>query len=330
MRLTPEQKAEIFRLKRSGLGYGRIAAATSIKHTTVRAVCKRSGLFDDNPTHAALFTIPQPQYSTELATVKPLPAQKVVTGHKQTDAYLWVLEVIQLNEPAHLAAAEEALSKLTIKPKDAEKRYRDWLGLNGTDPLHVAFGTLFMDNPQHFLSSARSNIDNASQVRAHYGSYDAAMEPVAAELLIDQSVLLVGDDFGMTDEEKASGSISGLKRHLAVENARTEAHSGFCDVLPDPHTLSDVVREFEYWNWLYDMRHTASKELGWQYGAEHRQEVYDREDWLNGKLATLRPRHQREAVDVLKWLLQSGRHEDREELDDILVNLVGGTVELDS
>jgi hypothetical protein len=37
--------------------------------------------------------------------IKPLPLQKVITGHKQTDAYLWVLEVIQLNEPAHLAAA---------------------------------------------------------------------------------------------------------------------------------------------------------------------------------------------------------------------------------
>ena len=270
MRLTPEQKAEIFRLKRSGLGYGRIASATGIKHTTVRAVCKRCGLFDDNPAHAALFTIPQPQYSTELATVKPLPPQKVVTGHKQTDAYLWVLEVIQLNEPAHLAAAEEALQKLTIKPKDAEKRYRDWLVLNGTDLLNVAFGTLFMDNPQHFLSRARSNIDSARQVRAHYGSYDAAMEPVAAELLIDQSVLLVGDDFGMTKEESAEGATYGIDRHLEVESARMVAQDGFSDVLPDPHTLSDVVREFEYWNWLYEMRHTASKELGWQYGADQR------------------------------------------------------------
>ncbi|AUV42569.1 helix-turn-helix domain-containing protein [Citrobacter freundii complex sp. CFNIH9] len=324
MRLTPEQKAEIFRLKRSGLGYGRIASATGIKHTTVRAVCKRCGLFDDNPAHAALFTIPQPQYSTELATVKPLPPQKVVTGHKQTDAYLWVLEVIQLNEPAHLAAAEEALQKLTIKPKDAEKRYRDWLVLNGTDLLNVAFGTLFMDNPQHFLSRARSNIDSARQVRAHYGSYDAAMEPVAAELLIDQSVLLVGDDFGMTEEESAEGATYGIDRHLEVESARMVAQDGFSDVLPDPHTLSDVVREFEYWNWLYEMRHTASKELGWHYGADQRQEISDREDWLDGKLAALRPRHQREAVDVLKWLLQSERHDGRDELDKILINLVSG------
>lgn len=322
MRLTPEQKAEIIRLKTLGLGYGRISGDLGIKTTTVRAVCKRSGLFDDNPAHAALFTIPEPVHSCELATVKPLPPQKVVTGHKQTDAYLWVLEVIQLNEPAHLAAAEEALQKLTIKPKDAEKRYRDWLVLNGTDLLNVAFGTLFMDNPQHFLSRARSNIDSARQVRAHYGSYDAAMEPVAAELLIDQSVMLVGDDFGMTDEESAEGY--GIERYREIEDARTVAQDGFSDVLPDPHTLSDVVREFEYWDWLYKMRHTASKELGWQYSADQRQEVSDREDWLDGRLATIRPRHQHEAVDVLKWLLQSERHEGRDEMDTILLNLVSG------
>lgn len=322
MRLTPEQKAEIIRLKRRGFGYGRIAGELGIKTTTVRAVCKRSGLFDDNPAHAALFTIPTPVHSTELATVKPLPQQRVVTGHKQTDAYLWVLEVIKLNEPAHLAAAEEALQKLTIKPKDAEKRYRDWLVLNGTDLLNVAFGTLFMDNPQHFLSRARSNIDSARQVRAHYDSYDAAMEPVAAELLIDQSGLLVGDDFGMTEEESAEGY--GIERHREIEDARTVAQDGFSDVLPDPHTLSDVVREFEYWDWLYKMRHTASKELGWQYGADQRQEVSDREDWLDGRLATIRPRHQHEAVDVLKWLLQSERHEGSDEMGTILLNLVSG------
>ncbi|HHJ4233276.1 helix-turn-helix domain-containing protein [Citrobacter freundii] len=324
MRLTPEQKAVIFRLKRSGLGYGRIASATGIKHTTVRAVCKRSGLFDDNPAHAALFTIPEQKYSTELATVKPLPQQKVVTGHKQTDAYLWVLEVIKLNEPAHLPAAEAALSKLTIDPKDAEKRYRDWMMLNGADMLNMVFGTLFMDDPQHFIRRAKENIASASQVRAHYGSYDAAMKPVAAELLIDQSVLLVGDNFGMTEDEAASGTIYGHERYFEVEDARSEAHNGFCDVLPDPHTLSDVVREFEYWNWLYHMRNTASKELGDRYGVEHRQEVYDREDWLDKKLATVRPRHQREAVDVLKWLLKSERHDGRDELDAILLNLVGG------
>ena len=69
MRLTSEQKAEIIRLKRRGLGYGRISGELSIKTTTVRAVCKRCGLFDDNPAHAALFTIPEPLYNWQLSTV---------------------------------------------------------------------------------------------------------------------------------------------------------------------------------------------------------------------------------------------------------------------
>lgn len=54
----------------------------------------------DNNEHKALFTIPTAAYSSTLANIKPLPEQRRITGHKQTDAYLWVLEVIRLNEPA--------------------------------------------------------------------------------------------------------------------------------------------------------------------------------------------------------------------------------------
>ncbi|MDC9591954.1 helix-turn-helix domain-containing protein, partial [Xenorhabdus sp. XENO-10] len=48
----------------------------------------------DNTAHKALFTLPEPRYSTALATVKPLPVQRKITGNKQVDAYLWVLAVI--------------------------------------------------------------------------------------------------------------------------------------------------------------------------------------------------------------------------------------------
>ncbi|EHL93890.1 hypothetical protein HMPREF1024_01272 [Klebsiella sp. 4_1_44FAA] len=105
MRLTTEQKAEIVRLKRSGVGYRTIASKMGFRPSTVSSFCQRSGLFADNPAHRALFTIPEPFFSSVPALIKPLPLQKVITGHKQTDAYLWGLEVIQLNEPAHLAAA---------------------------------------------------------------------------------------------------------------------------------------------------------------------------------------------------------------------------------
>lgn len=181
MRLTTEQKAEIARLKRSGVGYRTIANKMGLKPSTVSSFCQRSGLFADNPAHKVLFTIPEARFSNVPALTKALPPQKVITGHKQTDAYLWVLEVIKLNEPAHLDAAEAALEKLTISPKDVEKRYRDWMVANGADILQTAFGTFFMDDPQHYLKLARENIRKASEVRAVFGSYEAAMEPVEAE-----------------------------------------------------------------------------------------------------------------------------------------------------
>ncbi|MFY4828529.1 hypothetical protein ACON67_27620, partial [Klebsiella pneumoniae] len=60
-----------------------------------------------------------------------------------------------------------------------------------------------------------------------------------------------------------------------------------------------------------------------QRGAGQSQEVYDREDWLDTQLATISPIHQQEAIDVLKWLLKSDRHEGRDEMDAILMNLIG-------
>ncbi|MGQ1886219.1 hypothetical protein [Serratia marcescens] len=104
---------------------------TGLNLNTVKSACRRSGLFEDNPEHAALFVIPAASHSTIIGTIKPLPPQRVITGHKQTDAYLWVIEVIKTGEPSHIAAAEAALQKLTIKPKEAQDRYTDYLMVQG-------------------------------------------------------------------------------------------------------------------------------------------------------------------------------------------------------
>lgn len=138
----------------------------------------------DNNEHKALFTIPTAAHSSALANIKPLPEQRRITGHKQTDAYLWVLEVIRLNEPAHLDAAEAALEKIEISPKEAEERYARYLLANGGDPFQVAFGTIGMDNPARAIRNAREDIKKAASVRATFGSYEAALEDVGAERVI--------------------------------------------------------------------------------------------------------------------------------------------------
>lgn len=215
----------------------------------------------DNNEHKALFSIPTAAHSSALANIKPLPEQRRITGHKQTDAYLWVLEVIRLNEPAHLDAAAAALEKIKISPKEAEERYSRYLLANGGDPFQVAFGTIGMDNPARAIENARKNIRKAADVRATFGSYEVAMEDVEAERLIKSSARFIDDyDWGWTPEELEAGHI-GCGRMFEIEDQRRVMVDGYRDVLPEPHTLSDVVREFIYWDWLYSSRNAAGKEL---------------------------------------------------------------------
>ena len=319
-RMSKDHRVEVLRLKQSGMGYRRIADITGFNLSTVKSACKRSGLFADNQVHKALFTIPEPQYSTAVATVKPLPPQRVITGHKQTDAYLWVLEVIGTNELAHVAAAEDALKRLTITPKQAQERYTQHLVSVGAG-WTAAFSTMFLDNPQHYINRAKEQNSEAAKVRAVFGSYEAAMKPTPAEvMMLDKYGYLYVSDLA---EGETRTMDCGEHEHEQAERKRTA--EGFRDALPEPHTLSDVVREWQYWDWLYSMRQAAYKELYSDTMIDSEPYIYDREDYLSGRLSQIRPLHQREAVDVLKWILVQDRFDNSNEA--ILFNLIGGAQE---
>ncbi|HAZ3608059.1 TPA: helix-turn-helix domain-containing protein [Escherichia coli] len=279
----------------------------------------------DNNEHKALFTIPTAAYSSALANIKPLPEQRRITGHKQTDAYLWVLEVIRLNEPAHLDAAEAALDKIKISPKEAQERYSRYLLANGDDPFQIAFGTIGMDNPAQAIRNARENIKKAASVRATFGSYESALEDVEAERVIRSSPKFIDDyQWGWTADEKRLGSIDGIRMN-EIDDQRRAYVDGYRDVLPEPHTLSDVVREFVYWDWLYSVRHTATKEQGYEFGySEHHESVYDRELYLEKLLVTIKPVTRAEAVEVCRWFLASGKGEYMKDNGAaVILNLVG-------
>jgi hypothetical protein len=323
--MNDDIKQQILSLKRSGRGYKTIARETGANINTVKSICRRSGLFRDNPEHRALFTILEPKYSTELATVKSLPPQRVITGHKQTDAYLWVLEVIKTGEPVHVAAAEAALGKLTITPKEAKERYTHYLQQSGAGWTSV-FSTMWLDNPQHFISNAKSQREQAAKVRSVFGSYEAAMEPTEPERLMMAAYgEIYGEGlYGWTEEEKAQGRIKG-DRVFETWDARKAVSKGFRDVLPDPYTLSDVVREYLYWAWLVDMRSAARKEIDPGGYGDDFPEISDREDYLDKLLETIIPRSRQEALEVLKWYLQSERHQGCMDADSdaVYLNLIG-------
>lgn len=319
--MTTEQKDEILRLKRAGKGYRTIAQFTGINVNTVKTTCRRSGLFRDNPEHRALFAIPEPTYSTEVAVTKPLPPQRVITGHKQTDAYLWVLEVIKLNEPTHLPTAEDALKKLKITPKQAQEHYSNYLMRSGAAPFQVALSTMFMDNPEGCIKAAKQAIEEASKVRATFGSYDEALENTPPEELMLSGYLddVYSSYWGWTDKEIADNRVQGA-RCSEIDAQRKAASKGFAAQLPEPTTLSDVVREFQYWDWLYQLRNRAGKELGYEYGDGDRSHIYDREQYLESLLATIRPVSREEAVAVCKWVFEMDLGKITE---NIILNLVG-------
>ncbi|MBI6550683.1 hypothetical protein [Xenorhabdus lircayensis] len=93
--------------------------------------------------------------------------------------------------------------------------------------------------------------------------------------------------------------------------------------------MSDVVREFLYWDGLYQIRKVAAKELDpGGYGDGERYYIYDREDYLEEKLVTLQAVNRQEAIDVCKWILSEERFDDRSDLTDrIILNLVGECAE---
>ena len=302
--MMKDQKAEILRLKREGKGYKTISRLTGVNLNTVKTTCRRSGLFRDNPEHRVLFTIPEQKYSTALAVPKPLPPQCAVTGDKQTDAYLWVLAVIKTGEPAHIAAAEEALKRLTITPKQAQGNYTRHLQAQGAGWTSV-FSTMWMDNPQHYIDQAKAQYEKAGAVRGVFGSLEAVFKPVEAERLIEE--------------------VYGVYQEIYCDYmANGPGEFAFTDVLPEPYTLSDVVREIQYWDWLLSMRNGAFREL---YPNEYPNEnghLWDREQYLDHLLETIRPLTRIEALDVLKWYLTYPRYQDMNaDSDGVYLNLIG-------
>lgn len=278
-----------------------------------------------NPEHRSLFTIPAPQYGTALAISKPLPPQRVITGHKQTDAYLWVLEVIRLNEPAHLQAAEDALNKLKISPKQAQERYSNYLMKSGAHAFQIALATMSMDNPAGYIQGAKKAIEEAGNVRAAFGSYETALENTPAEdlMLAGEMGEVYSACWGWTEEELSEGYVHG-ERCNELDSHRKAISKGFAGQLPEPATLSDVVREYQYWDWLYTLRNRAEKELGYEYADGGRSHIYDRESYLETLLANIRPVSRQEAVDVCQWVLGEERFElGGGTTEQIIMNLVG-------
>jgi hypothetical protein len=164
---------------------------------------------------------------------------------------------------------------------------------------------MWMDNPQHYIDQAKAQYAKAGSVRGVFGSLEAVFQPVEAERRI----------------EEAHGTYQDI---YCDYMAKGPGEFVFTDVLPEPYTLSDVVREIQYWDWLSSMRNGAFRELHPEEYPNENMHLWDREQYLDHLLETIRPITRAEALDVLKWYLDFPRYQDMNaDSDGVYLNLIG-------
>ena len=277
------------------------AAMTRLPLGTVKTLCSRSGSFPDNDAHRALFSLPPIRPSAQtLPAVPPCPPRASVTGDREVDAVLWLRQVIDTGQAGLIEKAMMAAKRIATPMKEVEKRYVQYLeAKNPGNALAAIFGSLGFGDLEELARKAVERERLRSEGRARFG-----------------------DDL-FADTEAESFCIAALVGLALAENAweYEKAAAAACFPVPTelmPNTLSDCLREFDYWRALYRLRHAADGHY-----IDVLSEVHTRERFVFDLLAQRRPRSKDEGVTVFRRYLAAAERMDDAETEAILLNLIG-------
>lgn len=278
-----------------------VAERTGLPLGTVKTICSRSGAFRDNQTLRELCTLPpiQQNASTEL-TVPELPPQDVVTGDKEVDAVLWLRQVISTGQAALIEKAMLAAKRIKTPLAELENRYRDHLVAQSPGNWVAAMSSFGFADLENLATISIQKLTRQHEALSRFGSIDALFDKTPAEqFCID--------------------TLAGLKRKREFGELDAAHVDQRFQARPElmPQTLSDCLHELAYWHSLYWLRSASVVHAG-----DHWPEVYGRTDFVFRSLSRIRARTKEEAVAVFRFLADS-EHMDREETNDILMNLIG-------
>ena len=303
-RLSSEQRAQVLALRRTHSA-AEVARQTGLPIGTVKALCSRAGTTRDNTAARAFFALPPLVQASTTAVTTPaaLPVQRNVTGDTDTDAMLWLREVIETGDSELIATAMQAAERIKTPAKELERRYADYLArASGGNTLTAMFGSMnFADLTGH----AARVLDKQARQReavARFGSEAAVFAETATELFCINALAKV-----KTCKQWRTYPLKGA-------NAAFEARAAM-----RPHTLGDCLAELAYWNDLYRLR------SAWPDAGDPLPQVQAREDYLHHCMGVLRIKDRGEAREVLRYLVSDHGREsvDEETTDLILANLVG-------
>jgi len=302
--MTPEQRTQVLELRRTHSA-AEVAKQTGLPMGTVKALCSRAGVTRGNAQALAFFALPPLVLSdcTAVAAPAALPEQRNVTGDTDTDAMLWLREVIETGDAALIATAMQAAQRIKTPAKELERRYADHLvRASGGNTLTAMFGSMnFADLPGH----AKTVLDKQARRReavARFGSEAAVFADTATELFCMDALAKVKRE-RQWDSYPLKAACTAFEAHADMR----------------PHTLGDCLAELAYWDALYRLR------SAWPDSCDPLPQVSAREDYLHHCMGLLRPKDRGEAKEVLRYLVSDHGKEavDEDTTDLILANLVG-------
>ena len=302
-RLAPEVRARVLELRRTH-STADVARQTGLPIGTVKALASRVGMTRNNTAARAFFALPPLVQASTTAVAAPaaLPVQRNVTGDTDTDAMLWLREVIQTGDSALIATAMQAAKRVKTPVKELERRYGDYLlRASGGNTLQAAFGSIGFGDLQGLAKGVLDRQARCREAVARFGSEAAVFADTAPELFCIQALAKV-------KPEAKWGSYP-----LQATCTAFEAHAAM-----RPHTLSDCLAELAFWNALYHLR------SAWPNSGDDLPQVSARRDYLHRCMGVLRSKGRDEAKAVLRYLAGPGQDAlDEEATDLVLENLIG-------
>ena len=296
--VSDEQRRQVLDLRRRH-SLREVAEATGLPLGTVKTLVSRSGVFRDNDQHRALFTLPPIKVSSEtLPSAPELPPQEVVTGDKEVDAVLWLRLIINTGQAALIERAMEAAKRIKAPHDLLEKRYRDYLIATNPGNVFAAISSFgFADLESLSIKAIEQHRQRLEGVARFGGDLmdDTDAEAFCIEALRGLEIPKVDVFFD--------------KKEVA---ARFNAHPELL-----PQTLTDCLWELDYWRQLYRLRNAVDRDA-----SDGPAEATERDWFVFGLLAEIRPRDKAEALAVFRYLIASQR-DDMTESEAILCNLIG-------
>ena len=297
-RISDDQRQQVIELRRSH-SLSKVSELVGLPLGTVKTILTRSGRFKDNPTHRAMFTLPEQQKatSTQPATLE-VPPQQSVTGDLEVDAVLWLRAVISTGQVGLIDRAMEATKRIKTPFKELEKRYHDFLHVSQPGNFFATFAAIGFADLDGLAKKSITREQRRCEALARFG--EAIFDDTRAEAFCIEM---------LRGLEPIKGKI-GYDKHEVAERFKQ---------CPEylPNTLADCLHELDYWSQLYQLRNAHDS-----YYDDCDSESSAREWFVFGMLAEIRPKNRNEAKAVLKYMRDSdrtGMEESNAILDNLLV-----------